>query len=94
MCTLPGADLTRATIYTSLEPCSTRKSRLRACTELILDAGIRRVVFALREPPTFVNGIGIELLQGAGIEVLEIGDLADAVGQINRHVIDGQPARP
>jgi pyrimidine deaminase RibD-like protein len=89
---LPGADLTRATIYTSLEPCSTRKSRLRACTDLILAAGIRRVVFALREPPTFVDGVGTELLQQAGIEVHEISDLSDAVRQINNHVIGARHA--
>ena len=35
---LTGVDLRRATIYTSLEPCSTRRSRARSCTELILTA--------------------------------------------------------
>ena len=33
--------LRRATIYSTLEPCSRRASRPRACAQLILDAGIR-----------------------------------------------------
>jgi pyrimidine deaminase RibD-like protein len=37
-----------ATLYSSLEPCSVRASRPRSCTELILTAGIERVVFAWR----------------------------------------------
>jgi diaminohydroxyphosphoribosylaminopyrimidine deaminase/5-amino-6-(5-phosphoribosylamino)uracil reductase len=41
-----GLDLSGATIYTSLEPCTTRKSRPRSCTELIIKAGIGRVTLA------------------------------------------------
>ncbi|HEY0448026.1 dCMP deaminase, partial [Actinophytocola sp.] len=79
---LPGA-----TIYSSLEPCSRRKSRPRTCTELILAAGITRVVFALREPPTFVDGEGAELLAAAGVEVVEVPDLADEVREVNRRLL-------
>ena len=45
----PGLDLSRATVYSSLEPCTARKSRPGTCTDLILAAGVRRVVIALRE---------------------------------------------
>jgi diaminohydroxyphosphoribosylaminopyrimidine deaminase / 5-amino-6-(5-phosphoribosylamino)uracil reductase len=83
---LAGVDAGRATIYTSLEPCGTRKSRLRTCTELILAAGIRRVVFAMREPPLFVECHGAEILQAAGVEVVELADLADLVRQVNAHL--------
>ncbi|GAB3457697.1 dihydrofolate reductase family protein [Actinophytocola sediminis] len=76
--------LATATIYSSLEPCSRRSSRPRTCTQLILDAGIPRVVFALREPPTFVDGEGAELLAAAGRTVVERPDLADAVREINQ----------
>jgi diaminohydroxyphosphoribosylaminopyrimidine deaminase / 5-amino-6-(5-phosphoribosylamino)uracil reductase len=81
-----GVDLRRATLYTSLEPCSVRKSRPRTCTELILAAGIRRVVFAIREPPTFADCRGAETLQEAGVEVIEMSDLADLVRQVNAHL--------
>lgn len=82
-----GADratLREATMYSSLEPCSTRRSRARPCARLIRDAGIRRVVFALREPPVFVHGAGAEWLAAAGITVVELDDLADLVREINR----------
>src|ERR1700748_602810 len=46
--------LAGATIYSTLEPCSMRSSRPRTCTELIIAAGLRRVVIAWREPGLFV----------------------------------------
>jgi pyrimidine deaminase RibD-like protein len=88
-----GADLSRATIYTSLEPCSIRRSRSRSCTELILAAGIRRVVFAMREPPTFVDCRGAETLLEAGIEVVELTDLAGLVRQVNAHLFGPEASR-
>jgi diaminohydroxyphosphoribosylaminopyrimidine deaminase/5-amino-6-(5-phosphoribosylamino)uracil reductase len=84
-------DTTGATLYSSMEPCSTRRSRPRTCTELIIAAGLRRVVFALREPPLFVNCHGVELLQQAGVEVVEVPDLADLVRDVNRQVLRGEP---
>jgi diaminohydroxyphosphoribosylaminopyrimidine deaminase/5-amino-6-(5-phosphoribosylamino)uracil reductase len=87
---LAGADLRQATVYTSLEPCSARRSRTRTCTELIIDAGARRVVFALREPPAFVAGHGADLLQEAGLEVTELEDLAALVWEVNEHILGPQ----
>lgn len=75
--------LATATIYTSLEPCSTRKSRPRSCSQRILEAGIPRVVFALREPSRFVVGEGFELLTAAGRSVVERPDLAPEVEQVS-----------
>ncbi len=81
--------LATATIYSSLEPCSTRKSRSRSCSRLILDAGIPRVVFALREPSTFVVGEGAEQLTAAGVTVVEVPELADLVRDANRDTLGG-----
>lgn len=78
--------LPRATIYTTLEPCSKRASRPRTCTELILAANIPRVVLAWREPSLFVDCEGVELLTTAGLEVLELPDLAAAARQVNAHL--------
>ena len=75
-----------ATLYSSLEPCSARASRPRSCTELILAAGIERVVFAWREPELFVDGEGVERLRAAGVEVVELAELADAARGPNRHL--------
>ena len=79
---LPGA-----TLYSSLEPCSRRRSRPVSCARLILDAGIRRVVFALREPSLFVDCRGAEELAEAGVGVVELPDLVEQVREANGHLL-------
>ncbi|MFE0458005.1 deaminase [Kitasatospora sp. NPDC058965] len=86
---LPADDprLRTATLYSSLEPCSRRASRPRPCAQLVLAAGIPRVVVAWREPDLFVTGCeGIALLQEAGVEVVELPELAAAAREVNRHL--------
>jgi diaminohydroxyphosphoribosylaminopyrimidine deaminase/5-amino-6-(5-phosphoribosylamino)uracil reductase len=78
------------TVYSSLEPCSARASRPRTCTELILAAGVQRVVFAWREPAVFVEGAGAELLQAAGVDVVELPELAAAARAPNQHLLGGR----
>lgn len=87
---LTGASLAGATLYSSLEPCSERRSRPRTCADLILAAGIRRVVFALREPPVLAAGQGAVRLARAGVEVVELDALAPRVQQINAHILAGR----
>ncbi|MFI8531712.1 dihydrofolate reductase family protein [Streptomyces aquilus] len=65
--------LASATVYSSLEPCARRASRPAPCARLILDAGVRRVVTAWREPDTFVtaaDGNGLLVAHGVGVVVL------------------------
>lgn len=79
--------LRTATIYSTLEPCSQRKSRPRSCTDLILAAGIRRVVIAWREPALFVADCqGVELLSQAGVTVSEIPELSAQAMSMNAHL--------
>ncbi|NIL64802.1 hypothetical protein HCB39_27100, partial [Salinispora arenicola] len=61
-----------------------------------LAAGIRRVVYALREPPLLAECHGTEVLRSSGIDVIEIGDLADQVRAINSHVLtwEGNDKQP
>ena len=90
-----GADdprLAGATIYSTLEPCSERKSRPRTCTQLIIAAGLRRVVIGWREPALFVaDGQGYELLAEAGLEVAELPALAALAAAPNRHLSGCDP---
>ncbi|HKT02615.1 MAG TPA: dCMP deaminase [Rugosimonospora sp.] len=87
---LSTVDIRGATVYSSMEPCSARLSRSRTCTGLIVEAGVRRVVFALREPPLFVECHGVELLEQAGVEVVEVPDLAGLVRDVNSSVLGSQ----
>jgi diaminohydroxyphosphoribosylaminopyrimidine deaminase/5-amino-6-(5-phosphoribosylamino)uracil reductase len=79
--------LAGATMYSTLEPCSQRTSRPRTCTQLIIAAGLRRVVIAWREPPLFVADCqGYELLAEAGLEVAELPALAALAAAPNCHL--------
>jgi diaminohydroxyphosphoribosylaminopyrimidine deaminase/5-amino-6-(5-phosphoribosylamino)uracil reductase len=89
---VPGDDprLRQATIYSTLEPCSARKSRPQTCTELILAAGLARVVIAWREPGLFVADCqGCELLADAGVAVVELPEFAGAARAVNSHLALG-----
>lgn len=87
----PGDDrLATATLYSSLEPCTRRRSRDRTCTELIIAAGIPRVVIAWREPPTFVHDAhGVEALKAAGVEIIEYSEFAEAAAAVNAELLTG-----
>ncbi|MGH3398387.1 MAG: deaminase [Streptosporangiaceae bacterium] len=82
-----GAGLGDATIYTSLEPCLRRLSRPRSCAQLIVAAGIRRVVLAWLEPPLFVPGGGAQWLREQGVTVVEVPDLAGTARAVNAHLL-------
>jgi diaminohydroxyphosphoribosylaminopyrimidine deaminase / 5-amino-6-(5-phosphoribosylamino)uracil reductase len=81
--------LPTATLYSSLEPCAARASRPRTCAELVIAAGLRRVVIAWLEPPVFVDGGGARRLRAAGVTVIEIPELAAAARAINAHLLPG-----
>lgn len=83
--------LAKATMYTSLEPCSSRTSHPRSCTRLILDSGIPRIVFAWREPAVFVDCVGAETLVAAGRRVIEVPALAADVRRANTHLPGVRP---
>ena len=83
--------LRRATIYSSLVPCGARASRPVTCVQHILAAGLPRVVFAWREPPVFTAGDGADQLCAAGVDVLELPDLADRARAVNAHLVTPRP---
>lgn len=64
-----AASLKRATLYITLEPCSTH-GRTPPCTDLILEKGIGRVVVSVEDLNPKHTGRGLEILKEAGVEVL------------------------
>ncbi|MFE6335642.1 dihydrofolate reductase family protein [Streptomyces sp. NPDC057798] len=80
--------LASATVYSSLEPCARRASRPVPCARLILEAGVRRVVTAWREPDTFVaDADGSGLLASAGADVVLLPEFEDRAKAPNTHVL-------
>lgn len=63
-----GEALKGATIYVTLEPCSTY-GKTPPCTEAILEAGLARVVYGAVDPDERHRGRADALLRAAGVEV-------------------------
>ena len=69
------------TLYLNLEPCC-HQGRTGPCVNAVLQAGIKRVVVAMRDPNPLVCGKSLEKLAGAGLEVVE-GVLEDEARKLN-----------
>lgn len=55
-------------LYVNLEPCSHTKKKTPPCTEILLERGVKTVVFGMKDPNPAVNGEGIEYLNKNGIQ--------------------------
>lgn len=77
-----GHSVAGATLYVTLEPCSTH-GRTPPCTGLILREKIARVVFAATDPNPAHAGVAAKLLRSAGVAVSR-GLLADEATTLNR----------
>lgn len=82
-----------STMYTTLEPCD-HFGRTPPCTDAIIEAGVVRVVSAMRDPNPVVDGRGFAKLEAAGIST-ESGPLAAEAERQNeafvKHVRTGLP---
>ena len=77
-----GHPVAGATLYVTLEPCSTQ-GRTPPCTGLIVREKIARVVYSATDPNPAHAGAATRLLRAAGIEVCS-GLLAEAATALNR----------
>ncbi|MDP1821816.1 MAG: bifunctional diaminohydroxyphosphoribosylaminopyrimidine deaminase/5-amino-6-(5-phosphoribosylamino)uracil reductase RibD [Archangium sp.] len=77
-----GARAKGATLYSTLEPCN-HHGRTPPCSDAIIEAGVKRVVYASSDPNPLVNGKGVRRLRAAGVEVLPhvLRHAADSLNQ-------------
>ena len=62
-----GAAAKGAVAYVTMEPCGQRSAGGRSCSELLVEAGVARVVVACGDSSVFAAGKGSQRLQAAGI---------------------------
>ncbi|ODS24284.1 riboflavin biosynthesis protein RibD [Candidatus Endobugula sertula] len=76
-----------ATVYVTLEPCS-HHGKTGPCVQALIDAGVSRVIYGMRDPNPLVGGKGLTMLEAAGIvtdgPLLEAQTKALNVGFISR----------
>ncbi|HZH42963.1 MAG TPA: bifunctional diaminohydroxyphosphoribosylaminopyrimidine deaminase/5-amino-6-(5-phosphoribosylamino)uracil reductase RibD, partial [Lysobacter sp.] len=77
-----GARARGATVYVTLEPCA-HTGRTGPCADALIEAGVSRVVAAMRDPFPQVAGAGFERLRAAGIAV-EVGLMETQARALNR----------
>jgi diaminohydroxyphosphoribosylaminopyrimidine deaminase/5-amino-6-(5-phosphoribosylamino)uracil reductase len=63
-----GVQAKGATVYVTLEPCC-HFGKTPPCTDALIQAGVREVYLAIKDPFLAVNGKGIAALKAAGITV-------------------------
>lgn len=78
-------DLSQATLYVSLEPCS-HYGKTPPCVELILRRGVKHVVVGCLDPNPQVEGKGVRMLREAGVEV-ETGVLEAECRTLNKRFL-------
>ena len=84
-------DAKNCTAFVSLEPCS-HTGKTPPCTDLLIRAGVTRVVICNVDPNPLVSGQGIQKLKKAGIEVVA-GILEKQGLQLNRKFFHAQKNR-
>lgn len=70
-----------ATCHVTLEPCAHRSERGPACSDLLVKAGVARVVAALEDPDPRTAGRGFARLRDAGVDVV-VGPEAEAARRV------------
>ena len=97
-----GGQANDATAYVTLEPCNARSAGALSCSQLLIQAGVSRVVVACEDPhPLAAHGVsrlgaaGVEVMLGVGradAEIINAGFFKVIASKRPWLAIDGDPS--
>ncbi len=88
-----GESARGATAYVTLEPCAHRSERGPACSDLLVEAGVARVVAGVEDPDPRTAGDGFARLREAGIEA-QLLPSPDTTASLTGYLTRAHSARP
>lgn len=90
---LSGEDLSNCTVFTTLEPCSSRNHPKVPCAQHLITAGVKRVVIGMYDPNPRIYRQGWKMLRDAGIELADFTPATREMVEGDNHAFINQYRR-